>query len=301
MSIYRSSVFSNLAESSRSLRERFDIIQMSKKKSPIPIERFIWDYWHVPNEFTYFRTFPHFLFSKQDYNLLCKNLTDLSANLLGSNKINTIWASYYVDYCRQELHQDISQGGWAFVLNLSSATVKNFSGGQTYLLKENVTLEKNENFHNAREKFDTIELNFGELLIFDGQIPHGVEIVGGTHDPLEGRFVIHGWFAEPQFKTTAKEAEVVKSKIMTEISSLVIINLIDAIKLKINHHLTFKIEVQSSGVISSMRLLTAKGAQYLVLEQIISNALSKVSMPKNPCEYSIILPLAFPSDSNPNF
>ena len=34
--------------------------------------------------------------------------------------------------------------------------------------------------------------------VFDPRIPHGVRQVTGTHDPREGRLVIHGWFVQPR-------------------------------------------------------------------------------------------------------
>ena len=34
--------------------------------------------------------------------------------------------------------------------------------------------------------------------MFDPRIPHGVREVTGTHDPREGRLVIHGWFVQPR-------------------------------------------------------------------------------------------------------
>jgi hypothetical protein len=43
-----------------------------------------------------------------------------------------------------------------------------------------------------------IEPRFGRLTVFDPRIPHGVRPVTGTHDPREGRLVIHGWFVQPR-------------------------------------------------------------------------------------------------------
>ncbi len=37
----------------------------------------------------------------------------------------------------------------------------------------------------------------GRLVVFDPRRPHGVSRVSGTLDPLEGRLVVHGWFAQP--------------------------------------------------------------------------------------------------------
>jgi hypothetical protein len=34
--------------------------------------------------------------------------------------------------------------------------------------------------------------------VFDPRVPHGVRTVTGTHDPREGRLVVHGWFVQPR-------------------------------------------------------------------------------------------------------
>ena len=44
----------------------------------------------------------------------------------------------------------------------------------------------------------SIEPKLGRLVVFDPRIPHGVRTVTGTHDPREGRLVIHGWFVQPR-------------------------------------------------------------------------------------------------------
>ena len=36
----------------------------------------------------------------------------------------------------------------------------------------------------------------GQLLVFDGRLPHGVRPVDGVMDPLEARIVLHGWFTD---------------------------------------------------------------------------------------------------------
>src|SRR5690606_19153333 len=43
-----------------------------------------------------------------------------------------------------------------------------------------------------------IEPRFDRLVVFDPRFPHGVTRVAGTHDPREGRLVVHGWFTEPR-------------------------------------------------------------------------------------------------------
>ena len=44
---------------------------------------------------------------------------------------------------------------------------------------------------------ELVEPRFNRMTVFDPRLPHGVPVVEGTHDPREGRLVLHGWFNEP--------------------------------------------------------------------------------------------------------
>ena len=66
----------------------------------------------------------------------------------------------------------------------------------------------------APQVLRAIEPKLGRLVVFDPRIPHGVRAVSGTHDPREGRLVIHGWFVQPRpFVEGAIAAEAVADKI----------------------------------------------------------------------------------------
>ena len=44
--------------------------------------------------------------------------------------------------------------------------------------------------------FDLVAPRFNRLTLFDDRIPHAVQRIDGTMDPLEGRFVLHGHINE---------------------------------------------------------------------------------------------------------
>lgn len=54
---------------------------------------------------------------------------------------------------------------------------------------------------------DWVSPDFNRLTVFDSRYPHGVRVVEGTHDPREGRLVLHGWFlvAAPFFAGALSE------------------------------------------------------------------------------------------------
>lgn len=181
----------------KKLRQVFD----AKFKNPKAASsaRFVWDYWHVPEQYTFVRTPAEHYFPKNTYSKFQRHLIDWGRKVLGCRAISPPWLSYYVEGCAQELHSDVPHGPWAFVYSLT--TGNKFSGGETRILRPE-TLDYWSAFQDAKDR----ELNsfeariaspFNRLTVFDPRFPHGVTEVRGVKDPREGRLVVHGWFTEP--------------------------------------------------------------------------------------------------------
>lgn len=183
-----------------SLREEF----VSRFDNPLEIsaDRFIWDYWLVPDQYALMRTTAEAFFAPATYQLLEEQVLEWAATL-GCRSCSPMWLSYYVDGHAQELHTDAPHGPFAFVLSLTDFESRRFTGGETQLLKQETVLRNFwEDAGTAKEVnqlFDFIEPLFGRLTVFDGRIPHGVRQVRGVRDPREGRLVVHGWFTVRDF------------------------------------------------------------------------------------------------------
>jgi len=165
-------------------------------------DRFVWDWWHVPGQYTALRTPAWTYFPRGIYEAFHRRLVAWGRETLGCHDISPPWLSCYVDGCRQELHGDLPHGPWAFVFSLTHWRGRAFRGGETLMLRDEV-LEYWDAFRSERsiEEPDlvrSIEPKFGRLTVFDPRIPHGVREVTGTRDPREGRLVIHGWFVQPR-------------------------------------------------------------------------------------------------------
>ncbi len=165
-------------------------------------DRFVWDYWHVPGQYTALRTPAWTYFPKQIYAAFHNRLVAWGRATLGCHDVSPPWLSLYVEGCRQELHGDLPHGPWAFVFSLTHWRERRFRGGETLLVRDEV-LDFWHDFASVRgveerELIRTIEPKFDRLTVFDPRIPHGVRQVTGTHDPREGRLVIHGWFVQPR-------------------------------------------------------------------------------------------------------
>ncbi len=165
-------------------------------------DRFVWDYWHVPGQYTALRTPAWTYFPARQYRMLHRRLMQWGREMLGCHDISPPWLSCYIEGCKQELHGDLPHGPWAFVFSLTRWQQRVFRGGETLLLRDEV-LDFWQDFASVRaveegELVRTVEPRFGRLTVFDPRIPHGVREVRGTHDPREGRLVVHGWFVQPR-------------------------------------------------------------------------------------------------------
>ncbi len=145
-------------------------------------DRFVWDYWHVPGEYTQLRTPAFHYFPKELYARFHRHLVRWGRENLGCHDISPPWLSCYVEGCRQEAHRDVPHGPLAFVFSLTKWEKRRFKGGETFIEKPRLLIEP----------------KFNRLTLFNPSLSHGVKQVRGTHDPREGRLVINGWFVNPR-------------------------------------------------------------------------------------------------------
>ncbi len=165
-------------------------------------KRFVWDYWHVPDQYTLMRTPAYHYFPQKMYMAFHKHLLMWGRRQLGCWDISPPWMSYYINGCKQEFHSDVPHGPWAYVFSLTPWKGRKFSGGETLILKPEV-LSYWRNFGGNQDRelnsfVDRVPALMNRLVVFDPRYPHGVTEVRGTQDPLEARLVIHGWFMEPK-------------------------------------------------------------------------------------------------------
>ena len=152
----------------------------------------VWNYWFVPGLYTYLRTAPERVLQAADVELFMEVLSSWSTSRLGLRQVTWPYLSLYVSGCRQNLHNDSSNGAFAFVYSLTRNDRKT-SGGETIVLHEGDLFRRHVATPQAgRGLFDAIEPRFNRLVVFDDRLIHGVERVDGSMDPVEGRFVLHG-------------------------------------------------------------------------------------------------------------
>lgn len=192
-------VENHFSASAKALRAEFDARFDDPKRTNS--NRFVWDFWHVPDQYTLARTPADYFFSKKIYQQFLRELGQWGQENLGCSSITPPWLSYYIEGCEQKLHSDVPHGPWAFVFSLCPKRI-HFNGGETLLLKPS-TLQYWKDFSSVEDRelnsfVDRITPNFNRLVVFDPRIPHGVTRVSGTMDPREARLVLHGWFTDPK-------------------------------------------------------------------------------------------------------
>lgn len=156
----------------------------------------VWNYWHVPDLYTYLRTSPEKVIPEALVEAFHAELTAWAEERLGMGCVTWPNLSLYVDGCCQNLHNDSTNGRFGFVYSLTPDTRRS-RGGETLLLREGDLFRSNLQRAAAGSAMRAlVEPKFNRLTVFDDRIPHGVERVEGTMDPLDGRLVLHGHISE---------------------------------------------------------------------------------------------------------
>jgi hypothetical protein len=224
-----------------------------------PQERFVWDYWHVPDQYTYIRTFAEEFFPSRLYRRFRDRLMAWGRETLGCTTIVSPWLSYYIDGCRQELHADIPHGPWAYVFSLTHWDERAFSGGETLLLTEE-TLDfwrsyRDAGFSELTSFVELIEPCFNRLTVFDPRIPHGVRPVEGTREPLDSRIAVHGWFQAPAVVVSEAFERTQQRGVLEATLAMLLVSLRDVDGL--NGLVTARIEVNPEGKVASTRIVSS--------------------------------------------
>jgi 2OG-Fe(II) oxygenase superfamily len=155
-----------------------------------------WDYWYVPGLYTYLRSVPDKIIGTELAERFYDRLFEWSTATLGLGSARASYLSLYVDGCRQNQHNDSTNGRFGFVYSLTKDD-RRTSGGETLIWHEADQLDTRMRRPCAgTDFFDAIEPRFNRLLVFDDRMPHAVQLVEGNMDPLEGRVVIHGHIRE---------------------------------------------------------------------------------------------------------
>ncbi|MGH7124423.1 MAG: hypothetical protein ACREFI_08635 [Stellaceae bacterium] len=163
-----------------------------------PARHQIWNYWYVPEIYTYLRTSPEKVVGAELAQRFFEHLRRHAFETYGLGKVYWPYLSVYVAGCHQALHNDSRGGRIGYVYSLTNWDGRNFAGGETLLFKEGSWSGDSSvsDAKGARNFYDLIPPRFNQLLVFDDRVPHAVQRLEGTMAPGAGRIVLHGHFAE---------------------------------------------------------------------------------------------------------
>ena len=181
-------------EASKSMRDDIDSHFADPAHHGAPHQ--VWNYWHVPGSYTYMRTAPEKVIARDKVERFVEQLRTWAAINLGLAGITWPNLSLYVPGCLQGLHNDSVNGRLGFVYSLTRNERRTI-GGETVLMHDRdlfrTLLDQPAAGHIL---YDLVEPRFNRLTLFDDRVPHAVQRVDGSMDPVEGRLVLHGHISE---------------------------------------------------------------------------------------------------------
>jgi hypothetical protein len=263
-------------------------------------KRFVWDYWHVRSWFTYFRTPAAQYFPPEMYRDFRRHLMVWSEHTLGVKHYRPLWLSYYINGCYQGLHRDTANGPWSFVYCLSPEETRRFVGGETLLAEPALTdYWQSRAFEPAVKIFETIRPTFNQLIVFDSRLLHGVTMVDGTMDPLEGRIVIHGWLVANGLLIKGALAKEIAGQVINQ--ALLGLNVSLKQFQEVNGLITARLCVSENGEVTSVEILSntlmptssSRVAPEEML-QVINQSLEVVRFPSAGGRTWVTIPIQIP-------
>jgi hypothetical protein len=158
----------------------------------------IWNYWYVPQYYTYMRTTPGKLIPETLMTNFMVALRAWCLENLGMSEVGYPYLSLYVNGCGQGLHNDAENGRWAYVYSLTNWENRHFNGGETILFPQNnpYLMGTGLKAGAGSDFYDLVPPEFNQLLVFDDRMIHGVQRLEGTMNPFDGRLVFHGHITE---------------------------------------------------------------------------------------------------------
>ena len=231
-----------------SMREDIDR-HFSAPASHRPATHQVWNYWHVPGLYTYLRTSPEKVIRNEKVEAFVERLRTWTAMTLGLAGVTLPYLSLYVPGCVQGLHNDSNNGRLGYVYSLTRNDRKTI-GGETVLVQDRDLFRGNLDRAEAGVGlYDLVPPQFNRLTLFDDRIPHAVQRIEGSMDPLEGRFVLHGHVSEAG---VVAQGEIAANVIEDEVVE-VLVDLWSGPGEGVHGPLVFSIEIAPSGEIEQIR------------------------------------------------
>lgn len=150
-----------------------------------------WQYFCVPQMYTYLRTEPHQVVTEPLYARFMQHMKQWCLENVGLLPTGAPNFHLMVDGCTLGLHSDFHNGTLGFVYSLTRWQSRKFQGGETLLMRDGVPSYKKHHVQ-GEVLYELVPAQFNQLLVFDDRIVHGTQTIEGSMDPLEGRIAMVG-------------------------------------------------------------------------------------------------------------
>lgn len=254
----------------------------------------VWNYWHVPGSYTYLRTSPEKVIAREKVERFVERLREWSARNLGFAAVTWPYLSLYVPGCVQGLHNDSTNGRLGFVYSLTP-NARQTIGGETVLVQDRDLFRSNLNTAAAGTGlYDLVPPQFNRLILFDDRIPHAVQRVDGSMDPLEGRIVLHGHISEAGVVAEGGlPGDVIQATINQALGE--VREFVDS---TVKGPLVFQLEIGAAGEVDASRILfdrlaSSDGGDLDVLRSEIAERIGAVQFPSGSATTVANVPLIF--------
>jgi hypothetical protein len=260
-----------------------------------PATHQLWNYWYVPGLYTYLRTSPERIMPRALIAAFHTRLARWAHDRLGLGHVTWPYLSLYVDGCGQGIHNDSTNGRFGFVYSLTRDD-RHSRGGQTIVFKEG------DPFRGRLTKadgglglYDLIEPVFNRLVIFDDRMPHGVQRIEGSMDPLDGRLVLHGHISEGDAVFAGPvPPEAVRAALAPALEAAIDAHAAE----EDSHHgpLVVRIEIAADGRVAAVDILVDRVARRdggdpgPLVEALIAN-IAALRLPPAPSGSLVTLPI----------
>lgn len=276
-----------------SMREDIEKHFSNPAEHTAPVHQ-VWNYWYVPGSYTYLRTAPEKVIAREKVERFVETLRTWSAQNLGLAGITWPYLSLYVPGCSQILHNDSTNGRLGFVYSLTPNSRQTI-GGETVLVQDHDLFRSNLNRAAAGTGlFDLVPPQFNRLILFDDRIPHAVQRVEGSMDPLEGRIVLHGHIGEAG---VVAEGGLTGEVIQTTINSA-LADVKEFVDPGVNGPLVFQLEIDPAGEVEASRVIfdrlaSSDGGELDGLRSEIADRIGAVRFPASKSPTVANVPLIF--------
>jgi hypothetical protein len=281
------------AEHGAAMREDIDA-HFSNPGDHLPATHQVWNYWHVPGSYTYLRTTPEKVIALQKVEAFVTALRNWAGLNLGLAGLTWPYLSLYVPGCSQGLHNDSTNGRLGYVYSLTRNDRQTI-GGETMIVHDRDLFRTSlDRAAAGTDLFDLVAPRFNRLTLFDDRIPHAVQRLEGSMDPLEGRFVLHGHISEGGVVAQgALAAEAIRERVANDVTDLRVTH-----AASVNGPFVLQLEIGPNGEVERAqpildRLASRDDIDLDAVRSDVMQRLSELRFPAAPAPTRANIPLIF--------